>query len=200
LPLWLALLLKRQRRANILPPPWLLPDNLTSILDTETHASQLDSFSPAPSLPSERRIDYNGRGFIGSPPFIDNCTVDNPAGAGEEDRLPHHWFEVSEMLLEAASDDIPESDRVRGLLRDIREIRLAKMRKLATTLEGDGEGIRLDGIGAMEISEGRRFISGVVDGLRQLERSREQERREQMAEERENRRSDDEDDDDVEMN
>src|SRR4051794_16860277 len=33
LPLWLALLLKRQRRANIIPPQWLHPDSLSEVLE-----------------------------------------------------------------------------------------------------------------------------------------------------------------------
>lgn len=98
------------------------------------------------------------------------------------------------MLLEAATDDVSEPDRVRQLLRDIREVRLAKMRKEVDQLSGDGEGTRLDGVGAMEISESRGFVTGVMDGLRKLDASREQARREREEEERENRRYDDDDD------
>lgn len=100
------------------------------------------------------------------------------------------------MLLESASDDVSEPDKVRQLLRDIREVRLAKMRKQVDVLSGDGEGTRLDGIGAMELSESRGFITGVTDGLRKLDASREQARREREEEERENRRYDDDNDDD----
>lgn len=103
------------------------------------------------------------------------------------------------MLLDSASDDIPEPDRVRQLLRDVREVRLAKMRKEVDHLSGNGEGTRLDGVGAMEISESRGFITGVMDGLRKIDASREQERREREEEERENRRYNDDDDDDDDM-
>ncbi|KAI5836909.1 GINS complex protein-domain-containing protein [Morchella snyderi] len=34
-PLWLALLLKRQRRCNIVPPPWLTPSSLDAALKRE---------------------------------------------------------------------------------------------------------------------------------------------------------------------
>ncbi|OAP59963.1 hypothetical protein AYL99_04965 [Fonsecaea erecta] len=191
LPIWLAVLLKRQRRANIMPPPWILAENLQDILDTETHRNFEDTLSPPAPMPSLRQTDYSGKSFYASTPFVESCTVHANATM-----LPYHWFELSEILLEAASDDIPEPDRVRQLLRDIREVRLAKMRKRVEHLSGDGEGTRLDGIGAMELSESRGFITGVVDGLRKIDASREQERREREEEAREDRRYNDDDDDD----
>ena len=103
------------------------------------------------------------------------------------------------MLLDAASDDLVEPDRIRQLLRDIREVRLAKMRKGVEVLSGEGDGVRLDGVGAMEVTESRRFITGVMDGLRKIGASKEQARREREEEERENgryaREEDDEDED-----
>ncbi len=90
------------------------------------------------------------------------------------------------MLLDSAADDLVEPDRVRQLMRDLREVRAAKMRKGVEVLTGEGDGVRLDGVGAMEIGEGRGFISGVVDGLRKLGASREQARKDREAEEREN--------------
>jgi GINS complex subunit 2 len=68
-------------------------------------------------------------------------------------------------LLEAASDDIEDSNQVRGLLRDLREARLAKLRAGIENLDG-GSGIQMNGVGGMELAEGRSFISGVIDGLR----------------------------------
>ena len=103
------------------------------------------------------------------------------------------------MLLEAASDDLDHSDDMRRLLRDIREVRLAKMRKGVEVLTGDGDGVRLDGVGAMEISESRGFITGVIDGLRKIGASREQARREREEEERENGRYGQDEDEDEDM-
>jgi GINS complex subunit 2 len=102
------------------------------------------------------------------------------------------------MLLEAASDDLVEPDAIRRLLRDLREVRMAKMRKGIEVLTGEGEGVRLDGVGAMEVSESRGFVTGVVNGLKRLSMSREQARREREEEEREaglGGGSDDEDED-----
>ena len=88
------------------------------------------------------------------------------------------------MLLEAAPDDLREPDSLRRLLRDLREVRSAKIRRGIRDLEGEG-GVRLDGIGAMEVAENRGFITGVVDGLRKLGSSREESRREEERERRE---------------
>ena len=69
------------------------------------------------------------------------------------------------MLLDAAGDDIQEPDTVRRLMRDLREVRMAKIRGGVGVLEG-GREVRMDGVGGMEVAEGRAFVGGVVDGLR----------------------------------
>lgn len=206
LPLWLALLLKRQRRINILPPPWLEPDNLREILELETqHFS--DQFSPAPTLPplntdprrtqrdksrsttrngadlaSEPRLtDADGRSLYTSPPFVSSCTADAQQGA-----LPYHYMEFSQLLLDTAPDDLQQADIISNLLRDIREVRQAKMRRGFEAITDGSEGVSLDGVGAMEISESRGFIVEVMGGLRIIGASREAARREREQEEREN--------------
>ncbi|KAI4225983.1 MAG: hypothetical protein L6R36_003519 [Xanthoria steineri] len=166
LPLWLALLLKRQNRANIFPPPWLSPSSLDAILQLETSSPE---FSDTPPLP------HSTTPF--SPPFLPSATADAPP-----DTLPYHWLELSTLLLEAASDDIPSADHVRRLLRDLREVRMAKLRAGVEVLEG-GREVKMNGVGAMEVSEGRAFIGGVVDGLRKLGAGREISRREREGEE-----------------
>jgi GINS complex subunit 2 len=190
LPLWLALLLKRQRRANIIPPQWLHPDSLSEILELETTHIK-DSFSPPPPLPPIKTPAY-AKPFHTSAPFLPSCTADAPP-----DALPYHWLEMGEMLLEAASDDLVEPDSIRRLMRDLREVRMAKMRKGVEILSGEGEGVRLDGVGAMEVGESRGFITGVINGLRKIGASKEQARKEREAEERANGYAgrDEEDDD-----
>ena len=179
LPLWLALLLKRQKRANILPPPWLHPDALSDILDLETTHFK-DTFSPPPPLPSTKNDSYGSQNIQPSYPFVLSSTADSPA-----DALPYHYVELSSMLLESAADDLIEPDTIRRLLRDLREVRMAKLRKGVGVLSGEGEGVRLDGVGAMEVAEQGAFIRGVVDNLRKLGGSREQARREERAMQRE---------------
>lgn len=154
IPLWLALLLKRQRRANILPPPWLNTHSLSAILDHETEHG--DTFSPPPRLPPQPSDST----LPTSAPFLPTSTAD-----AAPDALPYHWLELGEMLLEAASDDFEEPDQVRKLLRGLREVRMSKLRSGVEVLDAAG-GIKMNGVGGMEVGEGRSFITGVIDGLR----------------------------------
>jgi GINS complex subunit 2 len=154
IPLWLALLLKRQRRANIAPPPWLRPESLSSILEIETKHSK-DAFSLPPRMPA-----VASNAVVTSPPFLKSCTVDSSSEA-----LPYHWLEMGEILLEYASDDFEDPDEVRRLMRDLREVRMAKLRSGVDVLDGAG-GIKMNGVGGMEVAETRAFICSVVDGLR----------------------------------
>ena len=59
---------------------------------------------------------------------------------------------------------------------------MAKMRHRTADLEGGGV-TSLLGVGSMEVSEGRGFIVGVMDGLRKLGSSREAARREREEDE-----------------
>ncbi|KAJ4294528.1 DNA replication protein psf2 [Kalmusia sp. IMI 367209] len=189
IPLWLALLLKRQRRANIIPPPWLSPESLSAILDYET--KEPDAFSPPPRLPP--LPSTNTLAF--SPPFLQSSTADAAA-----DALPYHWLELGEMLLEAAADDFEDANEVRKQLRGLREARMAKLRQGVEVLDAGG-GVKMNGVGGMELGEARSFITGVVDGLRKIAASREQQRKDREREERENgyAGSADYDDDEMDM-
>jgi len=69
------------------------------------------------------------------------------------------------------------------------------MRARVKQLEGGGA-LSLEGVGAMEVSEGRSFIVGVMDNLRRLGASREAVRRENQEEDG---NDDDDDDDDMEL-
>lgn len=204
MPLWLALLLKRQRRANILPPSWLNTHSLTAILDHEIEHAE--TFSPPPRLPPQP----SNNTLPISPPFLPDSTAD-----GAPDALPYHWLELGEMLLETASDDFEDPDSIRKLLRGLREVRMAKLRSGVDVLDAGG-GFKMNGVGGMEIGEGRSFIIGVIDGLRyaqcyilegatllilsrRIAASREQQRKDRDREERENGYSGTADYDDDEM-
>ncbi|KAI9893310.1 MAG: DNA replication protein psf2 [Vezdaea aestivalis] len=168
LPLWLALLLKRQKRANIFPPPWLHPSALEAILNLETNVNPTTFSPPPPPLPAS-----SGNPAI-SPPFTSSSTA-----FAFEDYLPYHWLELGEMLLDAASDDVVDPGQVRRLLRDLREVRMAKMRAGVAELDGRSV-VELKGVGAMEVAEGRAFVSGVVDGLRKIGAGREIKAKEEL--------------------
>lgn len=69
------------------------------------------------------------------------------------------------MLLSKAGDDFEDADAVRRLVRDLREVRAAKLRKGVGVLDA-GAGVQMNGVGAMEVAETRGLIGEVVDGLR----------------------------------
>lgn len=127
-----------------------------------------------------------------SPPFLPSCTSSAPQGA-----LPYHWFEVAEMLLAHASDDVTASSEVRSLLRDLQEVRAAKMRSSTAQLDSGVDGVMsLRGVGAMELAESRGYVTGVVDGVRKIGASSETARRED-EEERGDQESDEASDEDM---
>lgn len=167
-----------------MPPPWLHPDSLRDVVHHET---KIDPTGWAPPPPPPARGDGRGNArrlnsfddeIVLSPPFLPSCTSDAPSGS-----LPYHWFEVAEMLLAHAGDDIPASSEVRSLLRDLQEVRAAKMRASTAQLEGGVDGVMsLRGVGAMELAESRGFVTGVVEGVRKIGSSTEAARREEEEE------------------
>jgi len=168
LPLWLALLLKKQRRANISPPPWLSVDGLKHILDFETDDRTAAIFSPSPDLPPPTSTstpsveEYLAPDTLElSAPFLKDSSTARSQGSA----LPYHWLELSHLLLTHASDDFEDADTVRRLLRDLREVRMSKLRKGFRVLDA-GAGVKMNGVGGMEVAEVRGFVGGVVDGLR----------------------------------
>lgn len=81
---------------------------------------------------------------------------------------------------------MPGAAEVRALLRDLQEVRAAKLRASTTELE-KGHGVEnFRGVGAMELAESRGFVLGVVEGVRKLGASAEASRREEEEEERRN--------------
>ncbi|POY73444.1 hypothetical protein BMF94_3381 [Rhodotorula taiwanensis] len=93
---------------------------------------------------------------------------------GEFSDLPRDYLEVSKVLLETAPDDLASPDRIRLLLKDIREARQAKVR--------DGLGainpvhLGMPNISAMEIAELRPFFSLAFTRLKDLDPQAEQHR------------------------
>lgn len=87
------------------------------------------------------------------------------------------------MLLAHAGDDIVSASEVRSLLRDLQEVRAAKMRSSTAQLDSGVDGVMsLRGVGAMELAESRGFVTGVVEGVRKIGASAEAARREEEEE------------------
>ena len=167
LPLWLALLFKRQKRANISPPPWLTVKGLSEILEFETDVSAASVLSPPPDMPRSTGVYMDDQTYLShealelSPPFLANSSTTR----AQADALPYHWLDMGHLLLTHAADDFDDPDTIRRLLRDLREVRMSKLRKGFKVL-GPGAGVKMNGVGGMEIAEVRGFVGGMVDGLR----------------------------------
>lgn len=132
-PIWLALLLKRQKRAYIVPPLWLSTEQLEKRLE------------------EEKKVDSAG----------------DLAGFS---KLPFRWLEMSDLILDVASDDVPDADLVRRLLRDLRETRQAKARDGLEVLED--RILQMDNIGISEVNEIRGIFGGSMDVLRRLQETK----------------------------
>jgi len=70
--------------------------------------------------------------------------------------LPYHYLEIATILLDCASDDIPYSDEIKILLKDIREIRKRKTKNGLKELKYST--IQMDNLSLMEINEIRPFF------------------------------------------
>lgn len=155
---------------------------MEQILDFETDNNFAGVFSPSPDMPAPRSAvsmpedPYLSRHTLEmSAPFM----KDSSTSRAQENALPYHWLELSHLLLTHAADDFDDPDAVRRLVRDLREVRMSKLRKGFKVLESSA-GVKMNGVGGMEIAEVRGFVGGVVDGLRRINKSREETRRDQM--------------------
>ncbi|KAG8755006.1 DNA replication protein psf2 [Serendipita sp. 396] len=84
----------------------------------------------------------------------------------ELSKMPFRYAEISKVLLDVAPDDIMDPDKIRILLKDIREARQAKCRSLLLGL--DGSYLPTTNLCSMEISEIRLFFSkamGIIEKL-----------------------------------
>lgn len=155
------------------------------ILDIEAHHNDYrHAFSPPPPLPGQPTVKELARGqepfgrpqytpdgqrYFAAPPFLPQNAAESKFDPTSVPSLPFHWVEVSSMILDAASDDLVDPDQIRRLLKDIREVRLAKMRSGVDALDAaatGGGGVALTGVGSMELGEERGFLAGSVDNLR----------------------------------
>ncbi|KAK0190808.1 hypothetical protein F5146DRAFT_1045851 [Armillaria mellea] len=82
--------------------------------------------------------------------------------------LPFRFAEIAKVLLDVASDDLQNPDRLRSLLKDIREARQAKSREGLRQL--DHSDLLLTRLCSMEINEIRPFFIKSMGVLTQLTR------------------------------
>ena len=155
---------------------------MEEILKTETSDVNRNAFTQAPPLPApvERadawEVDSSDREIQHTSPLQNENTARASA-----DHLPYHWMSITHILLANAADDMVDSETIRRLLRDLREVRAAKVRAGMNVLDA-GAGVSMNGVGALELSEARGFVTGVVDGLRRIGAAREAQGREEGEE------------------
>ncbi|ETW84142.1 hypothetical protein HETIRDRAFT_311951 [Heterobasidion irregulare TC 32-1] len=86
----------------------------------------------------------------------------------EFSKLPFRFAEVAKILLDIAQDDIPNSDKILVLLKDIREARQAKSRDGLRNI--DHNELTLPNLCSMEINEIRPFFIRAMNVLTQITR------------------------------
>ncbi|KAM0752907.1 Psf2-domain-containing protein [Meredithblackwellia eburnea MCA 4105] len=72
--------------------------------------------------------------------------------------LPRHYVEISKILLEVASNDMENPDKVRILLKDIREARQSKVREGLQAINSTH--LAMPNLSQMELTELRPFFAG----------------------------------------
>ncbi|KWU41686.1 Psf2-domain-containing protein [Rhodotorula sp. JG-1b] len=108
-----------------------------------------------------------------SVPYLED-TLKAEREQAEFSDLPRDYLEVSKVLLETASDDLASPDRIRLLLKDIREARQAKVREGLSAINPVHLG--MPNISTMEIAELRPFFSLAFTRLKDLDPLAEQHR------------------------
>jgi len=83
--------------------------------------------------------------------------------------LPFRFAEVAKIILDVASDDLENPEKLRSLLKDLREARQAKSRDGLKTL--DHSELSLPNLCSMEINEIRPFFVQAMSILTQLVRN-----------------------------
>ncbi|KAF8204721.1 hypothetical protein BJ912DRAFT_939146 [Pholiota molesta] len=83
--------------------------------------------------------------------------------------LPFRFAEVAKVILDVASDDVENSDKIRALLKDLREARQAKSREGLKTL--DHSELTLSNLSSMEINEIRPYFVQSMSIMTQLIRN-----------------------------
>ncbi|KAF9006593.1 hypothetical protein BDQ17DRAFT_1407820 [Cyathus striatus] len=83
--------------------------------------------------------------------------------------LPFRFAEISKLLLDVASDDLENPDKLRSLLKDLREARQAKSREGLKKI--DHSELSLPNLSSMEINEIRPFFIQSMSILSHLVRN-----------------------------
>ncbi|XP_041377098.1 DNA replication complex GINS protein PSF2-like [Gigantopelta aegis] len=79
------------------------------------------------------------------------------------------YMEVTQLLLKSATDDIPKADEVRTLIKDIWDLRIAKLRSsIDTFVKSDATHAKLNFLTLMEINTVRPFLTKALGEMHVL--------------------------------
>ncbi|XP_060607867.1 DNA replication complex GINS protein PSF2-like isoform X2 [Ruditapes philippinarum] len=80
-----------------------------------------------------------------------------------------HYMELTQLLLKYAMDDIPHADETRTLIKDIWDLRIAKLRSsIDTFVKSDATHAKLNHLTLMELNTVRPFLTKSLDHLNML--------------------------------
>lgn len=80
-----------------------------------------------------------------------------------------HYMIVAKLLLGCASDDIPNADVIRTVIKDMWDIRMAKIRKSVDVLiKGSSSYAKIDHLTLMEINTMRPILPHAMDQIHRL--------------------------------
>ncbi|XP_045194490.2 DNA replication complex GINS protein PSF2-like [Mercenaria mercenaria] len=80
-----------------------------------------------------------------------------------------HYMELTQLLLKYAMDDIPHADETRTLIKDIWDLRIAKLRSsIDTFVKSDATHAKLNHLTLMELNTVRPFLTKSLDHLHML--------------------------------
>ncbi|KAL8603059.1 DNA replication complex GINS protein PSF2 [Nucella lapillus] len=80
-----------------------------------------------------------------------------------------HYLEVSQLLLQSATDDIPRADEVKTLIKDIWDVRTAKLRSSVDIfVKSEATHAKLNHLTLMEINSVRAFLTASLDHMHLL--------------------------------
>ncbi|KDN39630.1 GINS complex, PSF2 component [Tilletiaria anomala UBC 951] len=82
-------------------------------------------------------------------------------------KLPQDYAIIAKVLLETASSDIPDSDQIRGLLKDLREARQAKVISGLSAI--NSAHLEMTNVTSLEICELRAFFTTAFNHLKAIE-------------------------------
>ncbi|XP_053697516.1 probable DNA replication complex GINS protein PSF2 [Sabethes cyaneus] len=98
----------------------------------------------------------------------------------EEKRTRHftkmpseHYMVEAKLVLNTAPEDVPQSDEIKTLIKDIWDIRCAKLRTTTDMfLKGEGETVKLDNVTLVELHTIRPFLTHAMDLLSRIQESK----------------------------